>query len=295
MKRKLIVRPSAVLDHADAPTATPRLGRLSLRLSRASAAIPGPAVVTAIPSRLQMVRLHMLTAVILVSAVQLSAGTKMGTYAQSAVSIWSAKLQTVTSPDGTKAIVAGPPDHADSDETHKVIVRAYGRTFRTRIGLLVNAEVLWSPDSRAFSVTYSTGGNVGTYHVKVVYVSPAGLQVVEPVKQARRLFAPICFTPEDPNVGVIAWTAPARLAIAIEVPPHSSCAAMGTFRAFEIGLPDGRVLNRYSQAEAKRVFAKELGVELQNADDHCAEITTDCYPDGLLPPKRQKQPSQRRP
>ena len=55
-------------------------------------------------------------------------------------------------------------------------MEAYGRRYRTRIGEWVNAEAAWSPDSSAFFVTYSDGGLVGTYHVKVFYVTAAALR-----------------------------------------------------------------------------------------------------------------------
>lgn len=65
----------------------------------------------------------------------------------------------------------------------------------------MNAEVKWSPDSKAFFLTYSDGGSVGSYHVKVVYVLEAGIRIVEPVKDGRPLFTPRCFGPEWPEIG----------------------------------------------------------------------------------------------
>ncbi len=89
-----------------------------------------------------------------------------------------------------------------------------------KIGALVNAEAAWSPDSRAFFVTYSDAGMVRTYHVRVVYVTEAGIRVIEPVPNGRRLFRPTCFDPEYPNVVAIGWLGHGsdRLAIAVEVP-----------------------------------------------------------------------------
>jgi len=147
----------------------------------------------------------------------------------------------------------------------------------------VNAEVAWSPDSKAFFVTYSDGGNVGTYHVRVVYVTDSGIRAIEPLPNGRRLFKPICFDPENPNVGAIGWIGNGsdQLAIAVEVPPHSSCASMGTFKAFVIQLPTGNVVSTYGQIEAKRSFSKLIGSELRGADDTCVEEPRSCVPCGM--------------
>ena len=100
-------------------------------------------------------------------------------------------------------------------------------------------------------------------------------------------FPPKCFEPEEPNVGAIKWDGgSSRLLIAIEVPPHSSCASMGTFRAYEISVPEGRVLRQYTQLSAKTLFAGRLGEELINADDDCDARDPNpktCYPRGLTP------------
>jgi hypothetical protein len=211
---------------------------------------------------------------------------KGGIWSQSAVSIWGGDAGTIPSPDGTKAIVIRPPHSPDSDETHDVIVRANGREYRTDIGAWVNAEAAWSPDSKAFFVTYSDGGNIGTYHVKIINVEPTGLRIAEPVPNGRTLFVPTCFEPERPNVGAIKWMGKdaSRLLIAVQVPPHSSCASMGTFKAFEIAIPDGSVLGRYGQLQAKKSFRNELGVELVGAEDACIEKPETCVPSGLKLP-----------
>jgi hypothetical protein len=70
---------------------------------------------------------------------------------------------------GKKRSSFTPPRIPDSDETHTVVVKVNGREYSTQIGSWVNAEAQWAQDSRAFFVTYSDGGNVGTYHVKIVY------------------------------------------------------------------------------------------------------------------------------
>lgn len=204
-------------------------------------------------------------------------------YSRSATSIWASGNITIPSPDGTKAIVVRPPKSPDSDETHTVLIRAGKHVYRTKIGALVNAEVAWAPDSKAFFLTYSNGGNVGTYHVRVVYVTESGIRAIEPVPNGRRLFKPICFDQEAPNVGAIGWLGQGsdRLAIAVEVPPHSSCASMGTFEAFVIELPTGNVVSEFGQIEAKKVFSNLVGSELVDADDGCVKKPENCIPCGM--------------
>jgi hypothetical protein len=175
------------------------------------------------------------------------------------------------------------PENPSSDETRTVLVRVGRHVFRTNIGALVNAEVAWSPDSKAFFVTYSDGGNVGTYHVRIVYVMESGIRAIEPLPNGRLLFKPRCFAAENPNVGAIGWIGNCsdQLAIAVEVPPHSSCASMGTFKAYVIQLPAGNVVSTYGQIEAKRSFSNLIGSELRDADDTCVEKPHSCVPCGM--------------
>jgi hypothetical protein len=71
------------------------------------------------------------------------------------------------------------------------------------------------------------------------------------------------------------------LLIAVEVPPHSSCASMGTFEAFEIEVPSGKVISHYNQLTAKKLFKSDLGAELLGADDSCIRKPQSCVPPGL--------------
>lgn len=214
-----------------------------------------------------------------------------GIFSYSAVSIWGGDAGTIPSPDGKKAIVVRPPQNPDADETHTVSVRVNGSQYGTEIGAWVNAEAAWSADSKAFFVTYSDGGNVGTYHVKIFYVESTGLRIVEPVPDGDKLFVPICDGQESPNVGAIKWVGndASRLLIAVQVPPHSSCASMGTFRAFEIDVTDGSVLATYGQLQTKKLFRHALGADLLGAPDACIRKPLECVPPGLKLPNSKVQ------
>jgi hypothetical protein len=204
-------------------------------------------------------------------------------FSRSATPIWSSDAITIPAPDGKKAIVVKSPVNGAGEETHTVLVRVGSHIYRTKIGTLVNAEAAWAPDSKAFFVTYSDGGNVGTYHVRIVYVTDSGIRVVEPVPNGRKLFKPTCFDSELPNVGAIGWVGKdsSQLAIAVEVPPHSSCASMGTFRVFLLGLPNGDVISEFGQLESKKKFSEILGSELKNAEDSCIKNPRTCIPCGM--------------
>jgi hypothetical protein len=225
------------------------------------------------------------TVLAVMAAVSIPATARGGAFSRAAVSIRGGGARTISSPDGTKAILIRPPRIPGSDENHEVVVRAYGREHRTTAGALVNAEVAWAPDSTAFFVTYSEGGNVGTYHVKLVHVTASGLAVTEPIPEGRKLGAPTCVDVESPNVGAVRWTGRGsrRLLVAVQVPPHSSCADMGTFSLFEIELPRARVIKKWSQLDGKKRFGTSLGDALLNADDGCVMRPGTCVPHAAVP------------
>ncbi len=191
--------------------------------------------------------------------------------------------KVLSSPDGLSRIVA--ESSSDGWPLHVQVIRK-GRTFPTDLEKVVSgeAEAAWAPDSSSFFVTYSDAGAVGTYHVVIYRVDDEGLHSHEPIPNGRTIFPPYCLDPEIPNVGAVRWgSGSSTIVIAVEVPPHSSCADMGTFRAFEISLPDARVLRQYGQLETKRLFWPSLGVELRHADDRCIRKPKRCVPLNLSP------------
>jgi hypothetical protein len=154
-----------------------------------------------------------------------------------------------------------------------VYLESEGGRFCTDIGEMVNSEVLWSPDSQAFAVTFSDGGSVGTYHTRIYIIEKEGARVEDPTGKVEKRFSShklVCFTPEAPNIGAICWMgSSSRLLLAAEIPPHSNCDNFGTFEAFEVSLPSGRILRTYGQVHARRLFGRNLGSELENSDDGC--------------------------
>ena len=123
-----------------------------------------------------MYRLVLVAAAALGSAA-VAAPTPAGAqaFSRAATSLWSGPARSIPSPDGRKAIVIRPPGIAGSDKTREVVVAVGGREHRTGLGAWVNAEAAWAPDSRAFFVTSSDCGNVGTYHLSVFRLTASGV------------------------------------------------------------------------------------------------------------------------
>jgi hypothetical protein len=173
------------------------------------------------------------------------------------------------SPDGLKKIIV----KIKPMEQPKVYVAIAGHEYLVEFSPWPCPEFQWSSDSKAFFVTYSAGGSVGNYEVKVYYPSKEGIRIIDPTSAAQKNFLahyPKCFDPETPNLAGIAWLKDSkRLLVAAEVLPHSNCDMMGTFAAYEIEVPTGRIIKKYKQIEAKKTFWNLLGPELRNANDEC--------------------------
>ncbi len=163
----------------------------------------------------------------------------------------------------------------------QLILRRGGTTiWKEKVRPGVGIEVNWSPDSRAFFATTSDAGRKGWYgtvvylieddNVRKVNLSPAILSAFgHPVK---------CGWEEPPNVAGVRWVVPSKsLFVAAEIIHHSNCDSYGTFRAYEVSLPDGRITKSYGQIEAKRLFRGDLGWELVDAPDQCIKQPKSCW------------------
>jgi hypothetical protein len=185
------------------------------------------------------------------------------------------------SPDGLKAIVV--KESAKSQP--EVFVRIALKEFPVKFSPWPCPEFQWAPDSKAFFLTYSDGGAVGNYKVLVGYPSKNGVKVLDPTAAVKKDFLahyPKCYEPETPNLGCVAWLKNSyRLLVAAEVLPHSNCDMMGTFSLYEIEVPSGKIIKKYSQLQAKKLFGELLGVELRNADDECFTKPGSCDIPGL--------------
>jgi hypothetical protein len=155
-----------------------------------------------------------------------------------------------------------------------------GREFAVETAGWSCPEIAWSRSSDLFFASYSDGGAVGNYHVSAYRLSGGHMQKIDLTSAVRRDFLsryPKCFSPEEPNIAGVAWSAnSSKLLVAAEVLPHSNCDNMGTFSLYEVAVPGGKIVRRLSQLAAKASFNHLLGPELRAADDSCLTRAGSC-------------------
>ena len=240
---------------------------------------------------------HFINITLLAATLGTDASTlkKAGPYAAGAIDLWekmwagvknapnvlsSARLVEVTSPDGKKTVTATYAERQDA-----VLLEIRVPTFEAtvNIGPGVQSAVEWSPDSKAFFVTTSDGGANGWYHTLVFFVGSNSLTEIDPTPVVLTSFGqPVkCDVPEDPNVGAITWLHDSGdILIAAEIVNHSNCDSFGTFKAYEVSLPDLRIVKTYDQIEAKKLFRNSLGWEIRDAPDNCIRDPKSCWVTG---------------
>ncbi|WP_443750824.1 hypothetical protein [Asticcacaulis solisilvae] len=215
-----------------------------------------------------------------------------GTFSHGAVDMWSSvagtnRTATFTSPDKTWTVALSGAD------TDAVNVRVRGRLGRLDIATadFVDAELVWAPDSSGAFFTGSEGGAVGQFNLHVIRRRNGRLTETDLSPLVRKAFGhPVrCFSPEDPNVGGIRWLGPRRVLVAAEIPPHSNCDNMGTFRAYIVDLDRMKVVRSYDQLTTKRLFGSSIGQELKGADDSCIRQPASCWVPQLH--QRKSRPS----
>jgi hypothetical protein len=222
---------------------------------------------------------------------------------------WHASLSSQESPAYSSHAVfvyergsASSPDRIKTVTVHRVgedapdtemIVRSEGTTLRARVRFGLNAEVLWSSDSKAFAITGSSEGANGQYQTDVFYVDSGRLRRVPLTLLLERAFGhPVrCGWPEVPNVVAVEWIEPSRtLLLATQIIHHSNCDSYGSFAGFVVDLERMRLVRRLNQIALKRQFGVDLGPELRNTNDSCILQPKSCYvpanhPELNLPPR----------
>ena len=214
-----------------------------------------------------------------------------GEYSRRAKSIWqniwerSGNINSVrvVSPDRLKSVTAHLKSRGTGDKEEEnvlLVVNVGKQTFQADIGPGVGSEILWSDDSKAFVVTTSDAGLNGMYRTIVYFIDDMALRKIDVTGVVVRAFGhPVqCGWPELPNVAGIKWLEGSRrLLVAAEIVHHSVCDSFGTFRIYELGIPDKKIVRSYSQLEAKRLFGTDLGGELKQADDNCIRRPRSCW------------------
>jgi len=190
----------------------------------------------------------------------------------------------IPSPDGKKMIIVKSSRDKDLPRS-TLVVEAFGHEFEAGFTWSPDCEVAWAPDSRAFFATYTMGGAIGGFVTQVFFVQHDGLKLLKPTAEVIEEFMSrphYCYWDEGPNVGGVMWLGDSsRILVAAEFLPHSNCEEMGTFRAYEITIPDGKIVKIYNQLAAKELFWPHLGEELRNADDECLRKPRYCEAEAI--------------
>jgi hypothetical protein len=186
----------------------------------------------------------------------------------------------ITSPDGEKSVLLVGLDKNADDFPTAVNVKVGGKTLKGFIRFGLNAEVLWSPDSKAFAITGSSEGGNGAYLTDVFLLAPEKLVTVPLTETIWKEFGhPVkCGWPEVPNVVAVTWVKDSHvLLVAAQIIMHSNCDSYGTFKAYEVSLPAGTIGRSYDQLETKEKFGAQLGDWLASAPDKCIRSPKSCY------------------
>lgn len=147
-----------------------------------------------------------------------------------------------------------------------------GKSYWTPFGMMHDAELGWSPDSKRLFVTWTETGELGPWHVQVYDVTQDGPREIKGVTReaskdllARERRAPIpsglprgywnsleyC----EPEIVGSQWlNGSSQILVAAIAGPDSGCKYMSDFRVYRIDVKSGRILQSYSATEAHRLF-----------------------------------------
>ena len=181
------------------------------------------------------------------------------------------EIGTIDKPGTRRLVIASP------NNKFRVIVRDAGFYIEgngNRLsgpedeGIYPLAEMAWCPDSRAFFLTQSDGGNVGGWFLNVYLMSDKYVKLIDITQQVKKDFMTRykCVVPEDPtaneepNIAAIKWFNDSKeLLLLAEVPPHSSCPEMGKLMGYVVSVPSGNILSRYEEQHLRARWGRFLG------------------------------------
>ena len=177
------------------------------------------------------------------------------------------RVLSLPSPDGKNIIQV-------RNETVAIFIN--GKAYRTRLGEKTSAELGWAPDSQSFFLTWTDGGDTGTWHTELYSVTNSGIKQVTGFEQQirrdfedriRHLPMPKEFTGTidrhfwteaeycEANIVAAQWlNGSHELLISTLVPNVGDCRYMSTFDVYRVAAPSGRILQRYKPLEAYRIF-----------------------------------------
>lgn len=162
------------------------------------------------------------------------------------------------SPDGNLVVVM---------EQGSLLVQSDGKTVATATQS-APAEILWSPDSSSFAVTWNDGGEEGTWHVTVHRLGDRGLESVDASQAVVAAFLPLqrCKEPEFPDAGAVAWLDGGKsLLVVARASTARNCPSEGLLQGYEVApgtgsiqktIPAPDLLERYRSSFGRGVMSR---------------------------------------
>jgi hypothetical protein len=179
------------------------------------------------------------------------------------------RLLTLPSPDGNKIIEV-------RNETVGIVLD--GKGYRTKLGEKTSAELGWAPDSQHFFLTWTDGGDTGTWHIELYSVTNSRLRKISgfesPVRndferRIRQLPIPKFASNMDrqywlgkeyceANLVGAQWVKGSQeLVVSALVPNVGICRFASRFEVYRVAIPSGRILQRYKPREAYKEFDRD--------------------------------------
>jgi hypothetical protein len=201
--------------------------------------------------------LQSILAIVILSPVQ-AHGEDSAIWARHSHSLLAAGLDA----KGT-ATVLSPDKHAElrlhAGEFGLLVNGALIEDLSNLIGSVSLTEVLWSPDSSAFFVNASDGGEVGTWKSYVFLLSGEKVREV----QVGSLIAGqsgLKTTCDYKNLGSLGWMdGHAKIMLMEQVPSSSECSNMNSIKGYVIDTEAGRVLEVLEMPAVEKRFQPYFG------------------------------------
>jgi hypothetical protein len=179
------------------------------------------------------------------------------------------RVLTLPSPDGKKVIQV---------RNERVGIVIDGKAYRTRLREKTSAELGWAPDSQHFFLTWTDGGDTGTWHTEVYSVTKSGIKQITVFEnyvrkdfERRIRHLPMPRFAEDMDrqywlgeeycdanmVGAQWLNSSQELLISALVPNVGICRFASKFEVYRVAVHSGKILERYKPRQAYKEFDRE--------------------------------------
>lgn len=160
------------------------------------------------------------------------------------------KQPTIFSPDKTKAV--------QLTKEYKFRVKVANSVIsEIKINdVSANVEIGWSPDSSQFFISYSDGGAVGRYRVRLFRLIGQTLTESQvPSTVAERFKTRYWCASRGNNLFYLDWTLDSKVGFFVaEVYPTGDCGKdLGVYRGYEVSLENRKILRVFSEKETDSI------------------------------------------